>query len=180
MIYFERAGEENTQKTLELVEKYKKENNIDQILIATTYGDTALLASKKFENLICVLHQYGFKGEGKQCLDQDIINKIEKNGAKALINTDVFTTVGRAFRSVGFSQMDIVSKVYRTFSQGVKVAVEIAIMAADCGLIPTNKKVISIGGTNRGADTAILITPKDISRLFEIKIHEIICKPNLS
>lgn len=181
-VYFESPGSKNTDETLKIAKAYAEKENIDHILVASTYGDTGLKAAKTFaeskKNLICVLHQYGFKEEGKICADQKTIDEIKKHKAQVLINTDVFTTVGRAFRSVGFSQMDIVSNTFRTLSQGIKVAVEIAIMASDVGLVPKDTKVISIGGTGRGADTAIVITPKDISRLFEIKIHEIICKPN--
>ena len=59
----------------------------------------------------------------------------------------------------------------------MKVAVEIAAMAADAGLIPVDRDIISIAGTGRGADTAIVIKPENSSRLFNITIKEIIAKP---
>ena len=43
------------------------------------------------------------------------------------------------------------------FSQGTKVAVEIAVMALDAGLIPW-RAVIAVGGSGRGADTAVVLT----------------------
>ena len=59
------------------------------------------------------------------------------------------------------------------------MAVECAIMAADAGML-SGGKVISIGGTGRGADTALVMTPGHADKLFEnVIIHEIICKPNL-
>jgi len=49
---------------------------------------------------------------------------------------------------LGVIQVDgIVSSVLRLFGQGVKVAFEIACMAADAGLIRTDGEVIVIGGS---------------------------------
>jgi len=61
----------------------------------------------------------------------------------------------------------------------MKVACEIACMAADAGFIRTDEDAISIGGTSRGADTAILLRPSNTHAFFDIKVKEIICKPRL-
>jgi len=50
-------------------------------------------------------------------------------------------------------------------------------MAADAGLIPVDREVIAIGGTGRGADTALVIKPATASRFFNLEIREIIAKP---
>lgn len=55
--------------------------------------------------------------------------------------------------------------------------VEIAVMAADAGLIPVDRDVISIAGTSKGADTAIVVQPANSSRIFDMVIKEIIAKP---
>jgi uncharacterized protein len=70
----------------------------------------------------------------------------------------------------------IVADTLRLFGQGTKVAVEVAIMAADAGALSGND-IIAIGGSGRGADTALIIKPANQSRLFDLKIREIICKP---
>jgi len=67
----------------------------------------------------------------------------------------------------------------RTFGQGTKVAVEIAVMAADAGLVRTDEDVISMGGTASGADTALVIQPACSADFFDLKVKEIICKPVL-
>ena len=66
---------------------------------------------------------------------------------------------------------------YRTFGQGTKVCAEIALMAADAGLIPVDKDVVCIGGTGRGADTAWLVKPTNTSNFTELKMRACICKP---
>jgi hypothetical protein len=67
----------------------------------------------------------------------------------------------------------------RMFGQGMKVACEIAAMAADAGLVRTDEEIIAIGGTGRGADTAVVLQPSYVHRLFNLKVKEIICKPRL-
>jgi hypothetical protein len=72
---------------------------------------------------------------------------------------------------------DIIARTLSVFGRGMKVAAEITIMAADAGLVRTDEEVIAIGGSSRGADTAIIVRPANASRFFELKIKEIICKP---
>ena len=65
----------------------------------------------------------------------------------------------------------------RLLGQGFKVCVEIAIMAMDAGQVPANREIIAIGGTARGADTAIIITPAHSQDFFATDVKEIICLP---
>jgi hypothetical protein len=63
----------------------------------------------------------------------------------------------------------------------MKVTCEIVLQAADAGLVRSGVPVISIAGTGRvrGADTAIVVSPVNSNRFFELKVHEVICKPRL-
>jgi len=61
----------------------------------------------------------------------------------------------------------------------MKVAIEISIMAADAGLLSTAEEVIAIGGTARGADTAIVLKPAHAHDVFSLRVQEVICKPRL-
>ena len=51
--------------------------------------------------------------------------------------------------------------------------------AADAGLVRTDEEVISIGGTNTGADTAVVLRPVNVHDFFNLRIKEILCKPRL-
>lgn len=73
----------------------------------------------------------------------------------------------------------IVANTLRLFSQGVKVCVEIAMMAADAGLVPTDRPLISVAGSHAGSDTAMVITPASSNRIRDMKFHEILVKPLL-
>jgi hypothetical protein len=57
------------------------------------------------------------------------------------------------------------------------VAVELALMAADAGLVRTDRDVISAGGTMSGVDTALVLRPANSFRFFDLKVREMICKP---
>jgi hypothetical protein len=59
----------------------------------------------------------------------------------------------------------------------MKVVVEITAMAADAGLIPADKDIIVIAGSNKGADTAVIIQPSNSHNIFDMVIKEIIAKP---
>ena len=71
----------------------------------------------------------------------------------------------------------MIADTLRLMGQGVKVAVEIAVMAADAGVL-SGQDIIAIGGTAKGADAAVVIKPAHMNNFFDLKIREIICKPN--
>jgi hypothetical protein len=71
----------------------------------------------------------------------------------------------------------IVRETLYTFSQGMKVAVEIVLMAADAGLLDMSREIIAIAGTDNGADTAIVIKPAYSRKFTDLRIREILTKP---
>ena len=77
----------------------------------------------------------------------------------------------------GVTPVEIIAETLRLFSQGVKVCVEISIMAADGGLLPTDSEVIAIGGTGNGVDTALVLKPAHMRNFFDLRINEIIAMP---
>ena len=80
----------------------------------------------------------------------------------------------------GFSANQIVAETLRRFSQGMKVAVEITLMAAEAGFIDVEKETISIGGTDRGVDTAIVVKPAYARNFLDFEIREILAKPRIT
>jgi hypothetical protein len=50
-------------------------------------------------------------------------------------------------------------------------------MASDAGLVSTKEEIISIGGTVRGADTALVLIPAYSNEFFNLEIKEIIAMP---
>ena len=48
-MYFEKAGKENTQKTLQIAKEEALKRGISHIVVASTFGDTALAAARDVE-----------------------------------------------------------------------------------------------------------------------------------
>jgi hypothetical protein len=71
----------------------------------------------------------------------------------------------------------IVANTLRLMGQGLKVAIEISVMAADAGLVPTDEDIIAIGGSGGGADYAIILKPVHSNDFFDLKVKEVLCKP---
>ena len=58
------------------------------------------------------------------------------------------------------------------------MVVETTAMATDAGLIASDRDVVAIAGSHRGADTAVVIKPANSRAIFDMVIKEIICKPS--
>jgi len=178
-MYFEKAGYENTDATLKIAKEEATEREIKYILVASTTGNTGLKAAKMIKEtnlkLIVVTHNTGFKQPVIQELDAKTREEIEKLAGKVLTATMVLRGLGTAIRGkMHYSQEQLVADTLRMMGQGTKVYVE---MAADAGLIPC-EDIIAIAGTGRGADTALIIEANSSNRFFDIKIKEVLVKPN--
>jgi len=180
-VYFESPGEQNTDVLLSVVKRYVDEKNIRDIVVASTRGLTGVKASEilKGYNVVIVTHHTGFREPGKNELKDEYRRKILANGAKIFTGTHALSSVERAIRRRfgAVETLEIIANTLRLLGQGTKVCVEIVLMAADAGLISMDKDVVAVGGTGRGADTALLIKPANTSDFFNLKIKEIIAKP---
>jgi hypothetical protein len=150
--------------------------------LASHTGETAFLAAETFtdQHLVVITHSTGFRNIGEQTLKPEDRKKLEAiANVSVLTTTHAFGGVGRAVRNkLETYQVDeIIAYTLRTFSQGVKVCSELTIMAADAGLIDMNHEVIAIGGSGKGADTAMVIKPVHTQNYLDMKVLEIICKP---
>lgn len=182
-VYFREPGRENSRRTLEIADKRADELDVQNVIVATTSGETGLMAVRLFssKNLVIVTHSTGFLKPDFQELVPEMRQKIEEAGAKILTCQHALGGVGRAVRKkLGTYELEeIVAYTLRIFGEGTKVAVEIALMAADAGLVSTKEPCIAVGGTGRGADTAILLQPAHAQSFFDLKIVEILAKPHL-
>ncbi len=179
-MYFDKAGKRNTEKTLELAFARGKELGIDEVVLATSKGDTAYKALDIFSSfkITAVTYHCGFTEPFKAVMHPDVKSDLEQKGVRVVSATHALSGVERSLlnKFSGTYPVLIVADTLRLFGQGTKVAVEIAIMAADAGML-TGKDIVSIGGTARGADAALVLKPANQSSLFDMRIREIVCKP---
>ncbi len=181
--YFDNSGPNNTEETIKLAYDRALELKIKDIIIASTHGSTALKAAEVFNdpgfNIIAVTISEAYKEEGWTMTDEERI-KLKNRGIKVFTGThslsgDVNTAFTKRFG--GKSINEIIAYTLYLFCQGMKVCVEIVLMAADAGLISVNNDVIAIAGTGEGADTAIVVKPSYPKHFFNLKIKEIVAKP---
>ena len=174
IVYFEKPGKENTETTLKLAAERAKARGVKKIVIASTFGDTARLAAKLFKDegikLIIVPHQFGFSGWK---FDSELQKELEKQGHVVHFSTMLFHTD----RLYGMDTPTIMASLLRTFCQGMKVCVEILMMATDGGKVEVGEQVVVVSGSGRGADTAVVAYAAASTHLADLHITEIICKP---
>ena len=177
IVYFEEFGAANTETTLNLSIQRAKDRGIKKIVLASTRGDTAKVLAQNLAGtgikMVVVPHQYGFGPEGRQRFSPELIADLHKQGHSVYFGTMLFHTD----RFYGDNTPTIMANLLRTFCQGMKVAVEIVLMAANGGELAGGEKCVVITGTGRGADTAVVAIAATSTNLGELHITEIICKP---
>ncbi|HUV56199.1 MAG TPA: pyruvate kinase alpha/beta domain-containing protein [Dehalococcoidales bacterium] len=182
-VYFDKPGVGNTDTVLSIARQRAEELGIKTILVASTAGDTAVKAVDFFKGLkvIVVTHVTGMRGPDTQEFTDENRKIVESKGGVILTTTHAFSGLSAAMRNKYNTYVlgMIIADTLRIFGQGMKVACEIALMAADSGLVNTDEDVISIAGTGRGADTAIVLKPVNTHNFFDLKVREILCKPHL-
>ena len=181
ILYFEKTGKTNTDATLNIARARAEQLGIRQIVVASTHGYTAKRAKKAFDGLeveiIAVSISAGFEDEGWTMSDTER-QALLKLGIKVLtsghtLGDDVNTALGVTAPNA------IVRETLYTFCQGMKVAVEVALMAADAGLLDMTQEVIAIAGTGSGADTALVLYPAYSRKFQKLQIREILAKPRV-
>jgi len=180
-LYFEKGGPDCTDQTLELARARADELGIRDIVIASYSGETGVKASKVFtdHNLIVVAGVVGFRTPNEADMTSENRSAIEQSGGNVLFAGHAFGMLGRAVnkRFDAIQVDEVIANVLRLFCQGVKVGCEIACMAADAGLIRSGDEVLAIGGSGKGADTAIVLRASNTHTFFETRVLEVICKP---
>jgi len=183
IFYFDRPGKENTEMTLKLALERAERKKIDHVVFASSTGYTARkiieMSEGKSLKLVCVTYHTGFYEEGRSSLDPETEKFLIDNGVRIVRQSHILSGVERSIsrRLGGVSRVEAIAEALRSlFGHGLKVCVEIAIMAADSGAIPI-EEVIAVGGTGRGADTAVALRPAHMNSFFNLEIREIICMP---
>ena len=156
--YFEERGRTNTERTLALACQRAREAGIASVVLASTRGYTAGKALDLCSglNLIAVgIERDRFPGEQAKRFQQT---------GKLIFS-----------REVEHDFPSDMQRAFRRFGQGTKVAVQVVVCAVLAGLVQEGERVIGVGGSSQGADTALVIRASwDFS---DIYVSEILCKP---
>ena len=179
---FETPGEQNTARTLELAVKGARELGISTIVVASCSGRTVdALLEQDLTGLrpVVVTHAYGFYEDGENELPEEKRRQYLERGIPVCTAGHPLSGAERSLSGTfgAAYPVEIMAHTLRMFGQGTKVCFETAVMALDADEIPYGVPVVAMGGSHRGADTAVVITPAHSSSILETVIHEIICKP---
>ncbi len=179
--YFKDMGITNTDETLRIAKRRADEAGVKTLLIASTYGHTAEKALKLFGAGYSII----FVGGNKEDFPDELYRRLVNGGHRAVFNSDY-----------DFSYPEDAWEILRRFCEGMKVCVEMTLIATDLGMLATGEEVIAVAGTGRygfeqggGADTSIIIEAVRSEDFFHFdvptlqskkegrRIKEILCKP---
>jgi uncharacterized protein len=179
-MYFDKPGKKNTEQTLKLAFQRGRQIGINELVVASTSGSTASKALEicKGFNITVVTYHCGFREPFKMEMSQEVRANLEKKGVKVVAATHALSGLERSIakKYSGIYPVLLIADTLRLFGQGLKVAVEISVMASDAGAL-SGKDIVAVGGTANGADCALVIKPMCQSDFFDMRIREIICKP---
>ncbi|NLA04996.1 MAG: hypothetical protein GX881_04690 [Firmicutes bacterium] len=180
-MYWKEKGPVNTGATIEAALERAQELGIGTLVVASNSGATAekLFGQAKNFQIVCVTHHVGFTGPGEDEMSAEMRASLKEKGVTVHTATHLLAGVERGLRNrfQGAYPSEIVASTLRLLGQGLKVCVEISVMALDAGLISHGEEIIALGGSGRGADTSCVIVPAHSNNFFDTTVKEIICRP---
>ena len=184
MILFENAGKQNTDAVVRIALERAAELDCP-IVAASTMGVTAdaLLSAAQaagFANRIVVVRGCSSRARGGVNLMKPEVRADLVSRGAVIVTAAHALSAGERALSGGFKgayPLEIMAHTLRMFGQGTKVCVEAAVMALDADALPFGVPVVALGGSHRGADTALVLTPSYSASILQTVVHEILCKP---
>ena len=183
IVYFDKPGPQNTSAIVEIVKKRCAQLGIEHVVVASDSGATAIKmreALPESVKIVAIPEHAGYKGGDASSITPEERKQLEEKGIKVVICSHVLSGVARSISNKfgGISHVELIAYTLRLFGcEGIKVAVEVAVMAADAGEVPTDREIIAVGGTGKGADTAVVLKPAHMNDFFDLEIREILAKP---
>lgn len=179
ILYFDKPGKSNTRAVIEAVKRTAAKKRIKHVVLASTTGETAL----KFADalgagtaLTAVTYHAGWQGGDIVAIKPAMRRKLENRNVKIVISSHALSGISRSVSKKfgGPNYPELIAATLKLFGQGVKVAVEVAVMAADAGAAPTSRDIIAVGGSGKGADAALVLKAAHQNTFFDLRIREII------
>lgn len=190
IIYFEEPGRHNTPRVIEAVVARLEEGGIQTVIAASTTGYTALELAQTLGDRFTIVsvgetplvrewgHEYPLLlAETKVELERRGVIVADK--VPYLFHSSV---LDYSEWKIPSAELILRDTLY-AFGQGFKVAVEVVLLAVASGFVEPYQDVIALGGSSRGADTAIVMNATFPNHAFSrdpnkrMQIKEILCKP---
>jgi hypothetical protein len=193
--FFSRPGKSNTSATLEAVQAYLKESGTPvPVIVASISGQTALRARETISDasipILCVTGapcwqnlpdiSYPLIPEQTREELQSAHVSIVDSVPSSLSDTIEFSYARYGYRSPTWMFIEALLAVG---GYGLKTAVECILMATDGGHVPPFTEVVAVGGSGKGADTAVVARSTFSSTAFSsdpdkrFVVHEVLAVP---
>jgi len=183
IVYFEKPGLACTDEVMAICKRRADELGIKTAVVPSVTGYSALKAVEvlKGMKLVVVTAHTGYARPDLQPFPEARRRELIAQGVAVLTAPHVFGGLSYAMRDMyGTALLGVdMGNTLRTLGQGMKVVVECPMAAMDAGLLACGEEIISMGGTNRGVDTAVTLRPVHVKDFFSLRINEILCKPRL-
>ena len=148
-MYFDKPGRTNTRQTLELAFDRGKKLGLDEVVVASSGGDTAYAALDIFKGfrVVVVTMHCGWNKPFEPVIPKGIKTDLEQKGATVVTGSHALSGVERSLlrKHSGVYPVLIIADTLRLLGQGMKVVVEIALMASDAGNLSGNDIVAGRG-----------------------------------
>lgn len=189
-VYFDEPGEHNTDDVIAAVKDRVACTGIGHVVVASTRGKTAVKLAEALDkrvHIIAVSEPQYVKEWGARwpIMEPEYVKRLTELNVTVLDRAPyVFhSSILENSRWTQMTPETLLREAFYTLGQGFKVAVEVVLTAVACGVLEPYLDVIGIGGTSRGADTALILRAtypamvfsKDINKRLEIR--EVIAMP---
>ncbi|MFQ6076269.1 MAG: pyruvate kinase alpha/beta domain-containing protein [Candidatus Bathyarchaeia archaeon] len=188
--FFDEPGEQNTDDVVEAVAKRVEAGGIGHVIVASTSGETATRFAKALEGkakIFCV-SEAPYRREWNEewpCLKPRYREELEKLGVTIIdrVSYVFHSSVLENAKLEGVAPEQLVKETLYSLGQGLKVAVEVVLIAVSQGYVEPYQDVIGVGGSGEGADTAAVIHATYPAQIFHkesgkrLEIREIIAMP---
>ncbi|WP_455369514.1 hypothetical protein [[Eubacterium] cellulosolvens] len=190
VIYFESPGFQNTDSVIDVTKERLRMKDVVAVIVPMTTGrtlekflnklgkETKIISISEDEVMkACKRISYPDKGT----LGKLVRNRLgESSENNVNLRRDIFDIT---FLPLCGDSWKLIAETLYVFGQGMKVAIEIAVAAVEIGKIGSSTKVISVGGTGEGADTAVVLRTSTQKKSFagkheeRLSIQEILAMP---
>lgn len=165
-VYFSEPGKQNTDDVVDAVVERVETTGTKTVVVASNYGYTALKLGEELggKAKLVSVSEYRYDAATKE--------RLRDLGAVIIEECGVPVHDRRELRETLYF-----------FGQGLKVAVEVAAIAAEKGVVERYSDVIAVGGTSRGADAAIVLRATPVEEFYShdrgkrLEIRELIAMP---
>ena len=191
VVYFETPGFVNTSSVVDAIRERINLGDVESVVVPVTTGKTAETFNRELRNKISIATiseeevilafknftiptQSSMEESTRKHLE-DLSEEIPEWLRRDTIDMSLLPFSGKTYGAV--------REILYAFGQGMKVAVEVSLAAVELGKVNPHVKIVAVGGTGEGADTAIVVRTAVRNEAFgrdyekRLSIREILAMP---